>query len=138
MPTLGLRNRNPGNLRPSQPPWQGVIGENGGFVVFDTLVNGIRALAKQLVVYQERYGIRTVRQTISRWAPGSDHNDTQAYIAFVCSVLGCKPDDEFDFHDQDFLFWMVTAIGEEENGHDAFTQNVSDADIDAGVAAALA
>ena len=35
---LGLRNNNPGNIRPSNPPWQGATGENGGFVVFDTMV----------------------------------------------------------------------------------------------------
>jgi hypothetical protein len=135
-PPLGIRNNNPGNIRPSTPPWNGAVGANGGFVVFDTMENGIRALAKQLMVYQDRYGIKTVRKAISRWAPGNENN-TESYIAFVCGVLGCGPDDEFDFHDPSFLFWMVTAIGEEENGHDAFSKYVSDADIDAGVAAAL-
>jgi len=134
---LGLRNNNPGNIRPSNPGWFGAIGTNGGFVVFDSMVDGIRALARQLLVYHDKYGIDTVRQAISRWAPGNENN-TDAYIAFVCSVLSCQPDDRFDFHNADFMYWMVTAIGEEENGHDAFTQNVSDADINAGVAAALA
>ena len=133
---LGLRNRNPGNLRPSTPPWNGTVGENGGFAVFDTIESGIRALCKQLMAYQDRYGVRTVRQAISRWAPGNE-NDTAGYIAFVCSVLECKPDDEFDFHNKDFLFWMVTAIGEEENGHDAFLQNVTDEQITLGVQMAL-
>lgn len=137
MTPLGLRNKNPGNIRPSNPPWQGSVGQNGGFVVFDTMANGIRALAKQLLVYQDRYGIKTVRAAISRWAPPADHNDTNAYIAMVCSVLDCNQDDEFNFHDADFLYWIVTAIGEQENGHDAFTHTVSDADIDAGIAAAL-
>jgi hypothetical protein len=137
MPPLGLRNNNPGNIRPSTPPWQGAVGQSGGFVIFDTMANGIRALAKQLIAYQDRYGVKTVRQAITRWAP-SNENDTAGYVAFVCSVLNCGPDDSFDFHSADFLYWMVTAIGEEENGHDAFTQTVTDADINAGVAAALA
>ncbi len=102
------------------------------------MVNGIRALAKQLLAYQDRYGIKTVRQAITRWAPSSDDNDTSQYITFVCSVLNCQPDDQFDFHSADFLYWIVTAIGEEENGHDAFTSTVTDADINAGIAAALA
>lgn len=106
--------------------------------MFDEMENGIRALCKQLIAYQDRYGITTVRQAISRWAPGSDNNDTASYVAFVCSVLECRPDDEFDFHQPDFLFWMVTAIGEEEAGHDAFLQNVSDAQITEGVRRALA
>ncbi len=138
MTPLAIRNRNIGNIRPSDPPWQGAIGENGGFVVFDTMANGIRALAKQLMVYQSRYGIKTVRQAISRWAPPTDHNDTEAYIVMVCTVLGCDDEDRFDFRDPDFLFWMATAIGEQESGHAAFNNNVSDADIEAGVAAALA
>jgi hypothetical protein len=129
---------NPGNIRPSNPSWQGAVGQSKGFVVFDTMVNGVRALCRQLLVYQDRYGIKTVRQVISRWAPPSDNNPTDAYIAFVCSVLNCQPDDAFNFRNADWLYWMVTAIGEEENGHDAFTQNVTDADINAGVSAALA
>lgn len=54
---IAIRNRNPGNIRPSSPPWNGTIGESGGFVVFDTMANGIRALCKQLMRYQDRYGI---------------------------------------------------------------------------------
>lgn len=134
---LGLRQNNPGNMRPSSPPFQGDIGANGGFVVFDTMENGIRALAKNLLAYYAR-GIDTVAEAINRWAPSADHNNTAAYIAFVCSVLSCKPDDQFNFRDPDFLFWMVTAIGEQEQGHDAFLNNVTDQQIEAGIASALA
>ena len=147
---LGLRNNNPGNIRPSDPPWRGAIGQNGGFVVFDTMENGIRALCRQLIAYYEnsapphpRYTsfngtqIDTVEEAIYRWAPPADHNDTNAYVALVCSVLECNKDDRFDFRNQDFLFWMVTAIGEEENGHQAFSNNVTDAQIDSGIIAAL-
>jgi hypothetical protein len=134
---LSLRNKNVGNLRVSTPPWNGTVGESGGFAVFDEMENGVRALCKQLMTYQDRYGITTVRQAISRWAP-SNENHTDSYIAFVCSVLDCQPDDEFDFHNRDFLFWMVTAIGEEEAGHDAFLQNVTDAEINEGIRRALA
>jgi hypothetical protein len=146
---LGLRNKNPGNIRPSNPPWQGAVGENGGFVVFDTMANGLRALGKQLLAYYDKRGINTIGSyvddqgvehegAINRWAP-SNENHTDNYIAFMCSpaVLNCKPTDKFDFHDPNFLYWAMTGIGEEEQGHDAFTQNVSDADITAGVAAAL-
>jgi len=134
---LGLRNRNPGNIRPSNPPWQGAVGANSGFVVFDTMANGIRALCKQLMVYQSKYGIRTVRDAISRWAPPTDHNETEAYIVMVCTILDCDDEDRFSFRDPDFLYWMVCAIGEQENGHRAFNENVTDAQIDAGIAAAL-
>jgi hypothetical protein len=105
--------------------------------------NGIRALAKNLLAYQTHSDgnggrIDTVREAISRWAPSEDHNDTEAYIALVCTVLECGQDDEFDFHDYAFLYWMAVAIGEQENGHDAFLHGVAEADIVAGVNDALA
>ena len=135
---LSIRNNNPGNVRPMTPAPDGAIGVNGGFIVFATMEKGIRWLAKQLMIYQDDHGIDTVAAAITRWAPGSDNNNTSAYISFVCSVLSCQPEDHFNFHDPDFLFWMVTAIGEEESGHDAFTHSVSDAQIEAGIQAALA
>lgn len=134
---LGLRNRNPGNIRIGPIAWQGQIGENKGFAVFDTMRNGLRALVRLLLIYQDRYGINTVRKTIERWAPSTENN-TEAYIAAACAVLECKPDDKFNFHNTDFLFWMTTAIGSHENGAKAFAENVSDADIEAAIAEALA
>jgi hypothetical protein len=135
MPTRGIRNNNPGNMEPGG--WQGEVGNDGRFAVFDTMANGIRALAKQLLVYQDKYGIKTARGVVSRWAPPNENN-TDGYLAFFDGVLGCGPDDEFNFHNRDFLYWACTAIGEEENGHDEFTRGVSDADLNAGVNAALA
>lgn len=149
-PPLSIRQNNPGNIRPGADKWRGEIGAGSGFVIFDEMSNGIRALAKNIIAYYENSAgpkpkyrskngtqIDTVEEAIDRWAPSTE-NDTSQYTTFVCGVLGCQPDDVFDFHDPSFLFWMVTAIGEEESGHDAFLQNVTDADITAGVAAALA
>lgn len=133
-PPRGIRNNNPGNMEPGG--WFGETGNDGRFAIFDTMQNGIRALSKQLIVYQTKYGVNTVAQAINRWAP-SNENQTSAYIALVCSVLNCNADDNFNFSDPDFLYWMVTAIGEEENGHAEFSQYVSDADIWSGVRAAL-
>jgi len=105
--------------------------------VFDTMANGIRALGKQLLVYQDRYGLSTIRQCIQRWAPQSE-NDTDGYVAFVAHVCELQPDDNLNLHDFNTLYWMTVAIGEQENGHDAFTKGVTDADLDAGIHAALA
>jgi len=131
-----LSINNPGNLRPSNPPWNGEKGAFRGFAVFDSMPLGIRALCKQLMAYQDRYGIDTVREAITRWAPPSE-NDTDSYIHFVCHILEVEPDDKLDFHTQSVLFWMVVAIGEQENGADAFNSKVSDGDILAGVSAAI-
>lgn len=147
---LGLRLNNPGNIRPGREKWAGEIGANGGFVEFDTMPNGIRALGKNLIAYYDNSGgehpkyrsidgtqIDTVKEAIYRWAPPADHNDTNAYVTMVCTELDCATDDVFDFRDRNFLFWMIAAIGHQEQGG-AFTRTVSDADILAGVDAALA
>lgn len=148
---LSIRQNNPGNIRPlpNGQMWLGQTGSGGGFCIFDTMANGFRALCKQIIVYGEGtrkinwVGYRLVDGVlkpgiIPTWAPPADHNDTHAYIALVCSVLACNQDDLFNVRDPDFLFWIGTAICEEESGHDAFLHYVVDADIDAGIAAALA
>ncbi len=134
---LGSIN-NPGNI--VDGPFArrlGATGAHGRFAIFPSMQAGICALAENLLNYQAQHGIDTARGTINRWAP-SNENDTNGYLAFFDTVLGCKPDDHFDFSNRDFLYWAVVAIGEEENGKDAFLHAVSDADIDAGIDAALA
>jgi len=132
--TRGIRNKNPGNMEPGG--WQGEIGNDGRFATFDTMPNGIRALGKQLRVYQNRYGLDTIREAINRWAPPNE-NQTDGYVAFVAHVLEVDPDDKLDFNERDTLWWLTVAIMEQENGHDAVTQYISDAEIDAGIDAAI-
>src|SRR6266849_3437093 len=121
--TLGLRNNNPGNIEfgAFAKRYDGTLGEGGRFARFPTMAAGIRALCELLIVYSVQPDgkggkINTVREAINRWAPNNE-NHTAQYIALVCSILKCSPDDEFDFNDPNFLYWMVTGIGEEENGH---------------------
>ncbi len=141
-PTRGIRNHNPGNLEYGKfaQAWH-ATGSDGRFAIFMTMVDGLAAMAALLIAYsniQDGKGgkIDTVREAISRWAPANE-NHTAAYIALVCTVLDCNQDDEFDFRDPNFLFWMVTAIGEEENGPAAFSEYVTDFDIMAAVKIAL-
>lgn len=134
---IGIRNRNPGNIRPSKRyRWVGEIGESGGFCVFDTMANGCRALCLNLLAYYDR-GINTIRRAISTWAPPEDNNDTEAYIVAVSTLLEVDDEDKLDFRTESALFWLATAIGEHECGHQAFNQYVTDADIMAGVRSAL-
>lgn len=79
-----------------------------------------------------------MRSAISRWAPPEDNNDTGACVSAVCHLLEVNPDDTLDFHDEDFLYWMTIAIGSHEAGGRAFQDGVTDADIEAGIQAALA
>lgn len=89
--TRGIRNNNPGNLRPSDDPWQGQTGldeaEGGPFVIFDTPFHGLRALIRTLYSYWTRHGLTTIAQIIARYAPKSE-NKTQAYIDYVAGQVG--------------------------------------------------
>jgi hypothetical protein len=80
-------NNNVGNIRyvPSIK-WQGQIGSNKGFVVFDTVENGIRAMVKQINTYKER-GLNTIQKIITTYAPAIE-NDTTGYIATVSKMTG--------------------------------------------------
>jgi len=137
----GIRNCNPGNIE--YGPFtksMGATGSDGRFAIFPTMVDGVRALACLLIVYYDKplaNRIDTVREIINRWAPSSE-NDSAAYVAAVCNLCQIGPDDLLNLRDFPTLYWLTVAIGEHENGHDAFTHSVSDADLDAGVYKALA
>ena len=137
----GLRNCNPGNIE-----WgafargMGATGTDGRFAIFPTMAAGICALSRLLLVYYEKpltNRIDTIREAINRWAPSSE-NDTSAYVMAVCQLTGLGPDAVLDFRDFPTLYWLTVAIGEHENGHDAFSRAVSDAELDVGVHRALA
>lgn len=86
------KTNNVGNIRYSpNNKWKGQIGKNkSGFVVFDTLENGFRALMLLLVGYV-RKGRNTIEKIVYVYAPPNE-NDTQNYIRVVSASLGIKPD----------------------------------------------
>jgi hypothetical protein len=88
--TIGFRNNNPMNLRYiATDPYNGQIGNNGGYGVYSTLSAGIRAGGLQLT-HDYSAGMETVQALISSWAPTSE-NDTQAYIADVANRMNVSP-----------------------------------------------
>lgn len=126
----GIRNNNPGNIRRSADPWQGLAKDQNddAFFQFAEPKWGIRALARVLISYQDRHGLRTVRAIISRWAPPVE-NKTSSYIDHVAHRLGVGADDPLDVHDYRVLRGLVEAIIAHENGQQPYT----DAQIDAGL-----
>lgn len=126
----GIRNHNPGNIRRSADPWQGLAKDQNddAFFQFAEPKWGIRALARVLISYQDRHGLRTVRAIISRWAPPVE-NKTSSYIDHVAHRLGVGADDPLDIHDYRVLRGLVEAIIAHENGQQPYT----DAQIDAGL-----
>ena len=59
---LGLRNNNPGNIRDMGICWEGKIGSNKGFVVFNDVAWGIRAMIVNFHTSITIYGNDTLRK----------------------------------------------------------------------------
>jgi hypothetical protein len=138
MTTRGIRNNNPGNIRHSPNfTWLGEINQDDdGFVIFDTMENGVRALARNLYSYQSKHGLNTTREIISRWAPPTE-NDTAAYIKSVAGTLGVDANADLDLTDVSTLSSLVAAITEHENGRDATHAAITAAVYVAGTQDAL-
>lgn len=139
---IGLRNNNPGNIRPGDA-WQGMTGENGGFIVFQDVTWGIRALATDITnKIQQGYNtigkigsvkdcsIDKVGSIISRYAPPSENN-TASYISAVSADTGIPANQVIDL-DAETLHDLIRAIMNHENG-DQYSALISDQDIDTGI-----
>ena len=133
----GVRNNNPGNIDYNpRNAWQGQLGLEVGvpsprFARFDKPENGIRALGKLLINYRGKDGmpgvggpgIDTVRETITRWAPGNENN-TEAYIAAVARRLGVSANDVIDVRKPANLVLMVSGIIAHECAGFAYPETV--------------
>ena len=113
----GIRNHNPGNIRRTGTRWQGMASDQSAdpeYIVFQSPFWGLRAMARILKTYRERYGLRTVRGIVTRWAPPNE-NDTESYVNSVAQALGVGPDDDLP-GDTDTTARLVAAIVRHENG----------------------
>jgi hypothetical protein len=117
----GIRNHNPGNIRRSSDPWQGLAERQSDveFFTFKSPIYGIRALARTLITYQDKHGLRTIRQIIGRWAPPVENN-TNAYVRAVAEATDLDADQMLDLHNFDFLFPLTKAIIKHENGQQPY------------------
>lgn len=124
IPTRGERNHNPGNINYGVA-YVGVIGREivppgetyaPRFSRFDTDEHGIRAIAVDLLAYQDRDKLTTIRQFINRWAPPSDDNPTDAYVFDVSNSCGMSPDVDCNLRWAQLLIGIVTGIIRQENG----------------------
>lgn len=91
----GIRNNNPGNIEDGIA-WDGldVAGDTDPrFARFLTPEMGIRAMVKIFITYERAYGLKSVAQIITRWAPPVE-NDTQTYIDNVCKWTGFTADED--------------------------------------------
>ncbi|CAO3425807.1 hypothetical protein [Azospirillum argentinense] len=113
---IGLRNNNPGNLR----RW-GDAPIVGGFARFNTPEEGLAAAARNLLTYQEKYGINTLAGIANRWAPAGDGNDPAAYARSLSEQTGILPNQPINLRDRDTLGPLLSAIIRQENGVQPYT-----------------
>lgn len=125
----GIRNNNPLNL--SYVPGQGASGSDGRFGVYPTMQQGVAADTRQLLRYQDVYGLNTVRGIINRWAPPGENN-TSAYVTAVAARMGVTPDTPLNLHDQATAAALVAAMAHQETGRDLDKRVIAQ-----GVASAL-
>ena len=119
----GIRNRNAGNIERSQQfEWHGEVRPDpknprydDRFCVFDDSVMGLRAMMKNLITYNQRRGVKTLREAIAKWAP-SFENNVDSYVNAVARHADISPDDEWDFTQRIFLVPVVRGMVLHENG----------------------
>jgi hypothetical protein len=83
---------------------------------------GWRAACVNLLTYQDKHGLRTVRGLIDRWAP-DEENDTSAYQLSVSEQTGFGLDQEIDLHDGPTMLKLVTAMAHVEDSNAVWDQD---------------
>jgi len=119
--TRGIRNNNPGNIKINKANnWQGKINSTDKeFEQFINIAMGLRALMVTLRTYQNKHGLKTIRQIISRWAPGSENN-TEKYISAVAGFMSVAPNSEVDLSSKSTLIQLSKAIVKHECSPDHY------------------
>lgn len=106
---LGLRNNNPGNLRPLSGgvKWLGEITPDtlNNFSRFSDIAYGLRAMITDITGDIARDGNNTLRKLITAYAPPSENN-TAAYIATVSTLTGLQPDQIIPVNE----YWITKII----------------------------
>ncbi|KPD18012.1 hypothetical protein ADM96_15645 [Burkholderia sp. ST111] len=97
-----------------------------GFQSFESKAAGAKAMAHQLMLYQDRDHLDSLSSIINKWAPASDHNDDAAYIKDVSERTGFSANQKLDLHDPKVLSAVEAAMASHEKG-----VKFSPADIDA-------
>lgn len=118
----GIRLNNPGNIEHGDT-WRGMAAaqDDPRFIAFTEPVYGLRALARLLLNYQRKHGIRTIDGLIKRYAPPCENN-TKAYADAVAKACGVAPTDPIDVAAR--LPDIIPAIVRHENGSQPYDQAV--------------
>ncbi|EIS4835065.1 lytic transglycosylase catalytic [Escherichia coli] len=128
----GERNNNPGNLNFAGQAGASLERPGGRFARFETAFDGLRALARQLMLYAGR-GINSVEKIISTWAPASDNNNTTAYIRAVSQRLGVDPRAALNMSDPQTMSALMSSIIQHENGRNIYSRELINKAAVAGI-----
>ncbi|EPM1029343.1 lytic transglycosylase catalytic [Escherichia coli] len=128
----GERNNNPGNLNFVGQAGASLERPGGRFARFETAFDGLRALARQLMLYAGR-GINSVEKIISTWAPASDNNNTTAYIRAVSQRLGVDPRAALNMSDPQTMSALMSSIIQHENGRNIYSRELINKAAVAGI-----
>ena len=99
--------------------WKGMTGVRRGFVEFESKKMAMRAWLKLMRTYRWKYGCKTIRQIVTRYAP-SNENDTEGYIDYCSRQLDIKPDDVLVF-DSEYI-QLAASMARMETGEELNTQ----------------
>lgn len=114
--TRGLRNNNPLNIRKGSDKFVGeVTSSDSSFRQFVSAAYGYRAAFVILATYHSR-GVNTLEKIIYRWAPPSDGNYTESYVANVAKRSGVSRHKVLSLSDGKDYINIVTAMCYSENG----------------------
>jgi hypothetical protein len=121
----GIRNNNPGNIA-IKDNWQGMVGNDGTFIIFADMSWGVRAIGISLTNMIGQ-GYNTIATLIPQWSA----TDQAAYIANVAASTTIDPNTQLGT-DADTIGSLIQAIINQENGEQA--SYVTPDDIAAGMA----
>lgn len=121
----GIENCNPGNIRRSRVRYLGELhpSQDTHFKQFESMAWGYRAMFVLLDSYSKRYGLKSLGEMLTRYAPPTE-NHTALYIESVCDMTGIKADTELDTHSKRVMIPIVAAMSRIENGRIANLQEV--------------
>ncbi|HAO9088504.1 TPA: lytic transglycosylase domain-containing protein [Escherichia coli] len=112
----GVRNNNPGNLNfAGQKGATLESGPNARFASFPTMLEGIAALDRQVMLYLKR-GKNTIDQIIDIYAPSSDGNNTSSYKSYLSQYTGLGVKEKIDGSNFELMRKLIQGIINHENG----------------------
>lgn len=130
----GEKNHNPFNLKwtptkaegGKRDPWNGEVGVDGPFLVFDTDANGLRAGAITARSYFKVDGVETLNEFGERWAPATDNPGAgeDEYGQDLAKQIPIGPDEAFPYDDPDQFDRLLRAILINEEAEDIYSDGL--------------